>query len=101
MVKEKWNQYSLNEQLGNILSEICRAHNREKIHEFESRNKSLKRALELIDLTLCDQKHACSLKEIKTLRNIIAGKYIGSNDFDITYEEIQNHLLPFAVLDRR
>lgn len=100
MLAEKWHQYSLYEQLGNILAEISRANNRKKVGEAESEKKALERALELIDLTLIDKKHTCSLKEIKILRDVVADKCAAGNNFDVNFEEIQNYLLPFAILAR-
>lgn len=101
MTAEKWHQFSLYEQLGNILSEINHAHNRKKAGELENYKKYLKWILELIDLTLLDGKHKCNLKEIKILRNIIVDKLIDGNCFDVSFEDIQNYLLPFAILARK
>lgn len=101
MNQEKWQQYSLYEQLGNILSEISRANNREMIGEIQSKKESLKRVLELIDLTLNDTKHNCNLKEIGILKDIVHDKYTDGNNYDVTFEDIQNYLLPFAILARR
>lgn len=100
MIKEKWFGYSLNEQLGNILSEISRANNRHKAGEVQSEKASLNRAMTLIDLTLADEKHACNMKEIKMLRDIVADKLASGNYYAVSYEDIQNYLLPFAVLVR-
>ena len=99
--EEKWHGYSLNEQLGNILSEVARAHNRQKVSDLEGKKKALERALELIDLTLIDKKHTCSLKEIKILRDMVVDKYVDGNNFNVTFEEIEDYLLPFAILARK
>jgi hypothetical protein len=60
----------------------------------------LERALELIDLTLSDKKHTRNMKEIWILRDVVADKYVDGNNFDVTFEAIQEYLLPFAILAR-
>jgi len=92
---------TLNEQLGNILSEISRAYNRKKIGDLENEKRSLERVLGLIDLTLVDKKHSCNLKEVRILRNVICDKYTDRSEFDVTYDDLQDYLLPFAILARR
>lgn len=60
----------------------------------------MERALELIDLTLSDKKHTRNMKEIWILRDVVADKYVDGNNFDVTFEAIQEYLLPFAILAR-
>jgi len=101
MSEENWHGKTLAWQLGNIGSEILRAINREKIGDMLGRKNALERALELIDLTLSDTRHFQRLKEITRLRELVAANYIENDYYQVTLNDLQNYLLPFAVLARR
>ena len=101
MNEEKWHQYNLAEQLGNIGSEILRAINREKIGDLSGRQNALERALELIDFTLSDKNHLKRLKEIVRLRELVADNYVRAGYYDVGLNDLHNYLLPFAVLARK
>jgi len=100
MSEEKWHKYNLAQQLGNIGSEILRAVNREKIGDLPGRQNALERALELIDFTLSDISHRSRLKEIVRLRELVAANYVGDDYYRVSLNDLQNYLLPFALLAR-
>jgi hypothetical protein len=97
----KWQKLSLPQQLGNIASEISRAHYWEEKKDLASRNQSLERVLELIDLTLANKRHIQRLREISRLREVVADLLNQSAIYKVSLLEIQNLLLPFALLARR
>ena len=101
MIEEKWQQMTLMQQLGNLLAEISRAANLEKANKHDDRNNSLERALELIDLTLTDSRNFERSRELGILRETIADNYVESNYYQISLNDIQNYLLPFAILSRK
>ena len=98
MNEEKWHNYSLAEQLGNVGSEVLRAINRESVGDFAGRQNALERALELIDFTLSDASHRRRLKEIVRLRELLAANYAQSDYYQVGLNDLQNYLLPFAIL---
>lgn len=88
------------EQLGNIGSEIGRA-NRAKRAGNEARMWSaMERALELIDLTVADQRWSGRRKEILRARELICDYLVGDNDYRSTGESLDAYFLPFAVAAR-
>ncbi len=97
MIEEKWQQYSLAQQLGNIGSEVLRAINREKIGDAPGRANALERALDLISLTLDDAKNRGRLKEITRLQELLADNYVNANYYQVGLVELQKYLLPFAL----
>lgn len=101
MSEENWHSQSLAWQFGNIGSEILRAINRKKIGDQAGCQNALERALELIDFSLSDKAHRGRLKEIVRLREIVADNYVGTDYYQISLNDIQDYLLPFAILARR
>lgn len=100
MSEENWHNKPLAWQLGNIGSEILRAINREKVGDKAGRQNALERALELIDYTLSDTSHRHRLKEIVRLRELLGASYVQSDYYGVNLNDVQNYLLPFAILAR-
>jgi len=101
MIEDKWRLMTLPQQLGNLLAEISRAANWEKINKATQRAVALERALELIDLILADSRNFGRSRELGILRELIADCYANSGYFFINLKAIQDYLLPFAVLARK
>ena len=97
MSEERWHQKTLSWQLGNIGSEIVRAINRQQKGDTEGTQGALERALELLDFTLSDKNNINKIKEIVRLREVLACIYVGSDYYQMTLQDIQNYLLPFAL----
>ena len=101
MSEEKWHDYNLAQQFGNIGSEVLRAINREKIGDLVGRQLAIERSLELIDFTLSDKKHINRLKEIVRLRELVASNYINNNYYQTSLSDLSKYLLSFAILARK
>jgi hypothetical protein len=101
MSEEKWHEKTLAWQLGNIGSEIVRAINRGEKGDISGRQSAIERALELIDFTLSDKDKVGRIKEVARLREVLAGIYIDSDYYDVSLKDIQDYLLPFAILARK
>ena len=101
MSEENWHGKTLAWQLGNIGSEVLRAINREKIGDDAGRQNALERALELIDLTLSDISNSGRLKEVVRLRELLAASYVNDDYYKVSLGDLQNYLLPFAILARK
>jgi hypothetical protein len=97
MDKSKWLQLSKAQQLGNIGSEIARAHYWEKHHDFLNREKALERALELLDLTLDDKRWQAGLKEIARFREVVSAWFCNQTVFDISAKELEDYCIHLAV----
>lgn len=97
----KWQKMSFAEQIGNIGSEISRVEHWQKMKESKNKKESFYRVLELIDLTLKDWRLRFRLKEISRLREIVCDLIMDSNVYDISFKDVENFYLPFAIMARR
>lgn len=81
LTQERWDSFTKDKQILNIASELTRAKNRLKEKDEQYMQNSLDRALELIDLTIADNKkwHGGSLKELLRLREVLGEFYVGIN----------------------
>lgn len=100
MIKEKWRQMTLFEQMANIGSEASRLLYFKDNRDKENEEKAFERTLELLDLTISDSRWQFRLKEILRLRAIIVDIFIQGNNFDISSEALNNYFLPFALKSR-
>jgi hypothetical protein len=76
----KWFNLSLVEQMANIGSEVKRA----IVWKSKNRDYSIKaieRALELVDLTIADNKNKTRLKELTRLRETLVDYFYFDNDY--------------------
>ena len=96
----RWHALTINEQLGNIGSEISRAirwkHRNPDLYE-----KAIFRTLELVDITLDDARWKNRLKEIARLREILCDAFFEGIEYGTTLESIEKYLNPFALTARR
>lgn len=101
MTIDKWQKLSFVEQVGNIGSEISRARHWETLGDWDIREKSLERALELIDLTLTDKRWQSRLKELTRFREVLCDLIIGARIYDISLKNLEDFCLNFALLARK
>ena len=100
---ERWQTFTLAEQLGNVGSEVSRT------LKWRSRNpeiaeRAMARALELIDLTLDDPRHRSSvarLRELCRVREVLLDFLVGPNQYGSTEATVQRYFDAFAVAARR
>lgn len=98
---ERWQKFSLAEQMGNIGSEFSRAKHWEEKGDFDARQKALERMIELIDLTVSDKRRHSHLVELLRLREIICDLMIRGGNYDISLKSLQDYFLPFALSARK
>jgi len=97
---EKWQKFTLMEQLSHIGSEIERT-----IKWKEKRNNSYSkqafyRALELIDLTLQTPLAYHRLKEIARAREVFCDAVLGGKEYHSSLEDLDRYFLEFALAAR-
>lgn len=78
-LEERWDQFSLMEQMANIGAEVGRTINWKKKGNIEMSTNALYRGLELLDLTVNDKKNTNSLKEILRVREALVDFFLGEN----------------------
>lgn len=81
LTQERWNGFTKDKQILNIVSELTRTKNWLKKNDKEYMINSLDRSFELIDLTISDNKkwHGGSLRELLIFREILGEFYAGIN----------------------
>lgn len=89
------------EQMANIGSEVERALNWRTKKNTDYAQKAFERALELIDLTLDNQRNYAHLKEIARMREAIVDYFFGVNQFMSSEGSWRSYFLPFTYASRR
>jgi len=97
----RWNQLSFLEQMANIGSEVERALNWRAKNNADYAQRAFERALELIDLSLDNNRNYARLKEITRMREAIVDYFSGVNQFMSSEGSWRNYFLPFTYAARR
>jgi len=97
LARGRWSTLSLPEQLGNIGSEYERVLSWKRKNNPEHMRKAFDRMLELLDLTLGDQRWSHRLKELARIREEVCGLQDPQNN----HSNLSKYFLQFAVLARR
>lgn len=95
-----WQKLSLFEQMANIGSEVERAINWKNKGDEEYSKMAFERALELIDLTIADEKNRKRLREITRVREALADYFVGGNQFSSSDQSWKNYFYAFAFASR-
>ena len=93
----KWQKLSLIEQMANIGSEVERAINWKNKNDKEYSRMAFDRALELIDLTISDEKNCRRLKEILRVRESLADYFVGENQYSSSDKSWKNYFYAFGL----
>ncbi len=97
----RWNRLSFLEQMANIGSEVERALNWRVKKNTDYAQKAFERALELIDLTLDNDKNYAHLREVSRMREAIVDYFFGANQFMSSEYSWRKYFLPFVYASRR
>ncbi|MDO8600088.1 MAG: hypothetical protein Q7R73_00515 [bacterium] len=100
LTEERWQKFSLAEQLGNVGSETSRALKWQGKDDVLWRG-ALGRAFELIDMTIADTRFCSRLKEIVRLREMLADAMFGGREYGSNLEDIDRYLFQFAFAARK
>lgn len=98
---EKWSQYTLKEQMGNIGSDVTRAIRHKNKGETAEQQAAFERALELFYLTVEDPKNRTKLKEICRARELFIDFLVGDNVYRSTDENTMRYFDLFAYAARK
>lgn len=96
----RWRRLSLVEQLGNVGSEVSRALRwRERDPRlFEG---AMLRALELLDLTLQDERWSSRLKEPARARELLCDAWLGGREYRTELKDMDRYFFQFALAARK
>ncbi len=90
-----WLKFSLIEQLANIGCDIERTIQWKKRGNLDYSQKAFERALELIDLTVADQKNKGRLREILRTREALVDFFVYNNEYNTSETIWQNYFFAF------
>lgn len=99
LTQEKWDSYSVEQQILNIASELNRAKNWILEENNEYKNRSIERVLELMDITSNDKKWKKTrgkLRELRRLRELMGELYVLEKINKIYPVQLLKTLLSFS-----
>ncbi len=95
----RWQLLTLAQQLGNIGSEFarfCRARERGQT----AADPAAFRLLELLDLTIADQRWRRRLKELTRLREVFCNLWLEAGAYQVTPADLEAYFTAFALRAR-
>jgi len=95
----KWFELTLCEQLGNIGSEIGRA-NRWQSKNPQLFESAIFRAIELLHLTLSDDRWKSRTKELARAKEVVCDAYLGGKEYNTTLDSLERYFYHFAYAAR-
>jgi hypothetical protein len=97
----RWLTLTLDEQLGNIGSDVGRAIRAKAQRDNVRLQGALDRALELFDLTLTDERwRGPRRREISRAREVVCDFLVGDNEYASTGESLDAYFFAFALAAR-
>ncbi|MBI4707325.1 MAG: hypothetical protein HY761_05315 [Candidatus Omnitrophica bacterium] len=96
----KWFELTFPCQMANIGSEVNRAINWKNKNNLEYSRQAFERALELLHLTISDQKNKKRLRELTRVYEVLADYFAFDNEYGSTDQLWQNYFLAFNYLAR-
>jgi hypothetical protein len=97
-----WFTLTLFEQMGNIGSEVGRAAKWRARGNVVMCDSALDRALELIDLSISDQRwRGARGREICRAREVLSDTFLGDGIYNATPEDMEKYFYHFAVVARQ
>lgn len=98
LAAESWIKFSLEEQLGNIGSEVSRAIRARGDPEYYW--GAVSRTLDLFYLTIADSRWKGRLREIVRAKELFCAAALGSDEFKTTLEDLDKYFSYFALVAR-
>ncbi len=100
-LESRWKDMSLLEQMSNIGSEVDRALNWKAKNNQKFCDKSVDRALELLDFSLDCPSEFPRLKEIARVREALVDYFFCENEYHSTEAQWRRYFLPFTAALRK
>jgi hypothetical protein len=101
LAEGKWNSLSFFEQMANVGSEVKRAINWREKGNAQYSQMAFERALELLDLTVADEKNKKRLKELLRLREVLADYFAFENVYRSSDKSFQDYFYAFNFAARK
>lgn len=100
LARGRWKELSFFEQMANIGSEVERAINWRNKNNQEYFRLAFERALELLDLTLGNERDKNRLRELSRLREVMVDYFAFENDYGSSDEKWHNYFYAFSFAAR-
>lgn len=84
--------------MANIGSELNRAFSWRQKEDKQNAETSIWRALELLDLTLADEKWQGRTKELRRLREVCCDRFLGNNEYQTSPEKLMEYFFSFGLI---
>jgi hypothetical protein len=101
LARGRWFTLTLTEQLANIGSEADRTIRAAEAGDKQRQERAFLRMLELLDLTLADQRWRGRYKEPCRLREVLCDAFRGENVSRTACEWLSRYFLAFGIAARR
>lgn len=96
----RWMEMNFAEQMANVGSEVERTIKWKNKGNTEYSRMAFERALELLDITIADEKNRKKLKELMRLREVLADYFAFNNTYQSTDKSWQNYFYAFNFAAR-
>lgn len=96
----RWQKLTFFEQMANVGSEVGRAINWKNKGNVEYSRMAIERALELLDLTIDNEKRRSRLKELMRVREALADYFVFENSYNSTDKSWQDYFYCFNFAAR-
>lgn len=96
----RWQELSFFEQMANIGSEVERAINWKNKKNAQYSEMAFERALELLDLTIDNEKNRNHLRELLRLREVLVDYFVYENIYGSSDEKWHNYFYAFSFAAR-
>lgn len=96
----KWFELSFPDQMANIGSEVSRTISWKNKNNPEYSQKAFERALELLSLTISDEKNKKRLRELTRLNEVLVDYFAFNNEYKSNDQSWQNYFLAFNYMAR-
>jgi len=97
----RWQELSFFEQMANIGSEVERVIKWKNKNNVQYCRMAFERALELLDLTIGNEKNRSRLRELLRLREVLADYFAFDNNYGSSDEKWQKYFYAFSFAARR
>jgi hypothetical protein len=97
----RWRKWTFYQQMGNIASELSRAIRFNENQDGPHLDASLRRLLELVELTIEDPQNRGRLRELCRFKEVVGDWYCGTNVYSVRPESLLNYAMDFALLARK
>jgi hypothetical protein len=99
-IQSRWTEFTIHEQMANIGLEVGRVFSWKRKSKNEMSINAFYRSLELIDLTIKDEKNIKRLKELCRMREFLVDNVKGDNQYNFTETEWSSYFSPFLFAAR-